>query len=270
MTPLVSIVIPAFNAAAFLSETLESALSQTYPNIEIIVVDDGSTDNTRDIVARCATSAVQYLHQSNAGVSAARNAGFRHSHGEFVCFMDADDWFYPENIAAKVSAMQHHASAALVHAAVEVTDGALQPTGHVMRGKSGKVLSDLLQYAPPAIPCPSNALIRRSALEQVGLFDTQLSTSADYEMWLRLASAFDVIALPEVLVKYRVHAAGMFANLALQVHDMEYIFKQHTALLATPEGRTLRSKFYLSVGKAALQRKQWKLAAITLNKWMWS
>lgn len=268
--PLVSIVIPAFNAAAFLPETLESALSQTYPNIEIIVVDDGSTDNTREIIARYATAAVKYIYQPNTGVSAARNAGFRHSCGEFVCFMDADDWFYPENIAAKVSALKKHSSAALVHAAVEVTDGALHPTGHVMRGKSGKVLPFLLQYAPPAIPCPSNVLIRRSALDQVGLFDTQLSTSADYEMWLRLASDFDVTALPEVLVKYRVHNAGMFANLALQVHDMEYIFKKHAALLAREAGGTLKPKFYLSVGKAALQRKQWKLAAIALNKWMWS
>jgi glycosyltransferase involved in cell wall biosynthesis len=266
--PLVSIVIPSYNSSGFLRETLNSLLEQTYTPIEIILVDDGSTDNTPEVVKPYISKGVKYIYKKNGGVSSARNLGFERSTGNYICFMDADDWFYPDNIALKVRALENLPETALVHAAVEITDNRLIPTGQIMKGKSGNILIHLLNFSPPAIPCPSNALIRRSVLIDVGLFDEALSTSADFDLWLRIAKSYKVLAIDDIGIKYRIHGAGMFSDLHLQLQDMEVIFNKHSDIIPSNKNSLLKKRFYASVWKSALKKLEISIFFYAVLKWI--
>jgi len=244
---LVSVIIPCFNAEKFIAETIQSTLDQTYPNIEIIVVDDGSTDNSFKIAS--SFSDVIVLSQNNAGVASARNNGFNHSKGSYVCFLDADDWLYPTTIYDKLNALLS-SKAAIAHGQVIVTDETLTPTGATLLGAREDTLKALLNYSPPAIPCPSNALIARWAIERCGLFDTNLSTSADYDMWLRIAMKYNVVRVDTMAVKYRQHGTNMFSNLELQLHDMELVFEKYKLEL---DLKIVKRKFYTSLVKSYLR-----------------
>ncbi|MFC1575198.1 glycosyltransferase [Gemmatimonadota bacterium] len=246
--PLVSIVIPAYNAAAFLRETLDSVFQQTYDSIEVVLVDDGSTDSTAEVVREYGSGAVRYLSQENQGVSVARNRGLKEVRGEYVCFLDADDWLFPENIRLKVDLLERNPDLALASSWVSVTDPELKPTGLVLKGGEGRILGDLLDYIPPAIPCPSNALIRTEIVREVGGFDERLSTAADFDLWLRLAARHEIGRVDEVLVKYRRHGSAMFNDIEAQVRDMEWILEKHSEELSAHDGwRVLQWRFYRSV-----------------------
>lgn len=226
MLDLVSVIIPSYNSARFLSDTLNSVLNQTYEAIEVIVVDDGSTDETEQ-VAKTSSEKIRYVKQKNKGVSEARNNGFKVSKGKFICFLDADDWFYPKNIENKVNMLNSNPELGLVHGNVVVTDENLNSNGIILKGKSGKVIPHLLKLVPPAIPCPSNVLIRRKAIINQPVFDERLSTSADYDLWLRIAQEWEVGWVNEECIKYRQHGSNMFSNLELFQHDMELIFSKY-------------------------------------------
>jgi glycosyltransferase involved in cell wall biosynthesis len=250
--PLVSVVIPAYNASLFIAETLNSVIKQTYPNIEIIVVNDGSSDNT-DSVISAFSSEINYLIQTNQGVSAARNKGLSIATGKYICFLDADDWFFPNNIEKKVDLLEKDISIALVHGIVDVTDSKLNSSGSQLKGKSGFILNELLNYAPPAIPCPSNAVIRTSILKELNGFDENLSTSADYDLWLRIAKDNKVGFIDKLSIKYRQHDANMFSNIALQIHDLEYIFNKHNKIKNI---KRLKKNFYYSIAGAYYHKRR--------------
>jgi len=242
-SPLVSIVIPCYNASQFIEETVESIKQQSYHPIEIIVVDDGSTDNSLSILQNIDNIVV--ISQSNAGVSTARNKGYEISNGTYIGFVDADDWLYPNTIADKVSALTR-SNAHIAYGTAHVTNQFLEETGVILEGAKENTLEALLNYAPPAIPCPSNALISREALTSAGLFDETLSTSADYDMWLRICQNFDAIHTRTKGIKYRQHGENMFSNLELQLHDMEIIFEKHRNL----NMKKVKKKFYNSIAKS--------------------
>ena len=246
-THLISVIIPCYNGEKFIKETIQSVLDQTYSPIEILVVDDGSTDKSFEIASTF--NEVCAVKQDNSGVAAARNVGFEQSKGDFVCFLDADDWLYPNTIEDKLNALLS-SNAAISHGKAIVTDENLIPTGDVLIGAKDNTLQALLNYSPPAIPCPSNALIARWAIDTCGLFDTRLSTSADYEMWIRIASKYEVVRVDSNAVKYRQHGSNMFANLELQLHDMELIFDKHSSQLNFKIGK---QKFYSSIVKSYLK-----------------
>jgi len=257
----VAVVIPAYQAGPFIEETIESVLAQHPPVSEIVVVDDGSTDDTAERVARYGHD-VRYVRQDNRGVSAARNHGLRETAAEFVCFLDADDWLYPDNFRLKMEALWDTPQAALAHGLVEVTGPELEPTGEVLTGADGDVLDDLLGLIPPALPCPSNVLVRRAVLDEVGGFDEQLGTAADFDMWLRIAAKYPVVRVDEVLAKYRRHEGAMFSNLEAQVKDMAHIFAKHRkALGRRASWRTLLWRFNRSIAGAYHHRGQNLLAA---------
>lgn len=268
--PLVSVVIPAYNAAAFLRETIDSVLAQSYAPVEIVVVDDGSTDGTPQVAASFG-DAIHYVRQANRGVSSARNRGLQESTGVYLCFLDADDWLYPEDLERKVELLENNPELALAHALVEVTGPALDPTGEIMRGAEGHVLDDLLELIPPAIPCPSNVLIRRSVLADVGVFDEELGTSADYDLWLRIAREHPVGRVDHVSVKYRRHEGAMFTDVEAQLQDMGRIFRKHRARLGSrPAWRTLQWRFYRSVAGEYRRRGRWLAAMMFIVRGLWA
>lgn len=192
--------------------SIESALAQTHPNVEIIVVDDGSTDGTAAAMAQYA-GRVTYIQQANQGVAAARNTGFRASAGEYVTFLDDDDLALPDKIARQVQALGSHPRAGLVHCGYYFADQDGNYLSKVELLPEGDVLRELVCSNFVWVGAP---LIRRRCLEQVGLFDQTIpGITADWEMWLRVALAgYPFACVQETLGVYRIQPDSMMADVS--------------------------------------------------------
>jgi glycosyltransferase involved in cell wall biosynthesis len=209
------VVIPAYNYAQYLERAVRSALAQDYPALEVIIVDDGSTDTTPELGRRLAAEspAVRYVRQENAGLSAARNTGIRAASQPLVAFLDADDEWLPAMVSTLAAAL-HGEPAATVMAAcdsfrVDSDGNALGEKATATRGDRYFSASDLLLKTRFM---PSCALARREAFEKAGLFDTALRSSEDRDMWARLAAGGRVLFLDRPLVRIRKHGANMSRN----------------------------------------------------------
>ena len=208
MPPLVSVIIPVYNTGRFAAEAIESALAQTYPRVEIIVVDDGSLEPTEWLVKRFA-GRIAYYAKPNGGPASARNLGIARSRGELVAFLDADDLWEPHKLAEQAAAMERHPETGLVYTAMAKIDRAGYPLDGeavVERRPSGRVLTAL--FMRNIIPT-STVLVHRDCLDAVGLFDEALPVSEDYDLWLRISERYEVAYVPQRLARYRVHPAGI-------------------------------------------------------------
>jgi Glycosyl transferase family 2 len=216
---LVSVVVPAFNAAATLDETLRSVRGQTHRALEIIVVDDGSTDATRMLAERhaAADARVQVLHQANAGVAAARNAGWRHARSELIAFLDADDLWAPTKIERQLDAIQRAGPelglAYCWFARIDMSSRIVAlPQGSPWQGD---VMPSILRSN--FIGNGSAALVRRAVLEAVGGFDGSLKARGaqgceDYLFYFRVARSYRFALVPQPLVGYRFLSHNMSSN----------------------------------------------------------
>src|SRR5262249_47608813 len=206
---LVSVVIPCYRQAHFLPEAIESALRQTYPDVEIIVVDDGSPDDTSIVAARYAN--VRCVRQPNRGLPAARNAGLAASAGEYVVFLDADDRLTVDALQLGVRELARDRDCAFVAGNQELIDenGTLVPVPP-RRPITANHYCELLKEN--FIWCPANVIYRRSVFDEVGAFDTSLAASEDYDLYLRIARRFPVRTHDRIVARYRVHRASMSTN----------------------------------------------------------
>ncbi|SEP36380.1 Glycosyl transferase family 2 [Nitrosovibrio sp. Nv6] len=212
--PTVSIIIPTYNCEAYIAETLNSVLSQTLRNIELIIVDDGSTDRTLDIVASYG-SPVRLLRQANSGVCAARNYGIREAAGRYICLMDHDDYWFPDKLALQVEQMEAHPEIGLVYSSFiwwhpdekgmfpgpDSFEAASFPAG-IDEEFSGWIYHQLL------LDCwilTSAALIRAEVFDKCGVYDESLPYSEDWDLWLRISREYPVIKLNKPLTLYRQH-----------------------------------------------------------------
>ena len=202
----VSVIIPTFDRSALLAETLASVLAQTFGDHEIIVVDDGSTDDTRDRLEAEQTRLV-YRRIEHAGAGAARNVGIEMAQGEFVAFLDSDDLWDSRFLEKMVSALGAHAGAGFAYCDYETFDdhgtvraGYLQPHEQV----GGSLFAALLAKD---FLCTGALLIRRTCFKTTGGFDKDLYPVEDWDMWLRLAQAFDGVCVNESLVRIRMNPA---------------------------------------------------------------
>jgi glycosyltransferase involved in cell wall biosynthesis len=229
--PVVSVIIPSFNCQRYIAETIDSVLAQTFTNFEVIIVDDGSTDNQKDVIAAYVQrdSRVRYVYQKNSGVSAARNNGFKASQGTFIAFLDSDDVWLENNLELKVNKLQDD-EFGLVHSDARFIDELSQPKPGTMEGEEGNLLENLLIWKGTQVPGPSSILVRRSVIESIGGFDIDLSTSADREFFLRVAARYRIGRVPVVTWHYRVHPQNMHKNIALLEHDSLLMFKKATSM----------------------------------------
>lgn len=207
---LISVVMPCYNAAPYVEEAIESVLRQTYPHVELIIVDDGSTDASVQIIARLADSnpeRITVLHQTNSGPYAARNHGLAHANGNFIAFLDADDTWHPEALDQ-------------LHAAMTETLADVAYCGWQNVGESA---ANMQPYIPPnyaesdaatlflqSCPWPINGvLLRRQLVDSLRGFSERLPTAMDYDLWLRmLATQPTVVRVSQVLAFYRRYPRG--------------------------------------------------------------
>ena len=212
--PLVTAVIPAFNAEAFIGEAIESVLRQDYGRVEAIVVDDGSTDRTAAIASRCE---VKVLRQQNRGQAAARNAGVAVAAGAFVSFLDADDLWTPSKLSTEAAHLLAHPELDYVLVRMQRT---LLPGAPWPPGTPAHWFDE-----PQPGTLPSAALVRRSVLGRIGPFDTRFRHGSDTDWQARAADAgVRYELLPDVLVRYRVHGANdSYDNLGMRREMFELL-----------------------------------------------
>ena len=227
MEPLVSVVIPAFNAAPYVSRAIESVLAQTHRAVELIVVDDGSSDATYEVAGRFG-SAVACIRQANRGVSSARNRGATDASGDLFAFLDADDEWLPRKLEVQLArlAARPEAIASFTNSvAVDERTGSERSLPYQLEPD----MERNLLVKGPLIGNASSVLLRRGAFEAVGGFDEELSQSADYDLWLRLAGRGEFDYLPEVLVRLHVREGSMSSSVPLLERDTRRVLDKFFA-----------------------------------------
>jgi glycosyltransferase involved in cell wall biosynthesis len=204
--PLVSVVVPCFNQAHYLGEALESCLAQSHPNVEILVVDDGSSDNTGEVTARFPE--VQYLRQDNRGLSGARNSGLARCRGTYVTFLDADDRLLPTALETNLSLLLDHPNYAFVYGHYRLVTEDGSPLAQDPSPPPGpRSYRELLQKN--FIGMPATATYRSDVFALVDGFDETNSPCADWELSLRISRRFPIAGHPDVVAEYRKHGANM-------------------------------------------------------------
>lgn len=196
--PQVSVIIPTYNRAAFLREAIDSVCAQTEKDFELIIVDDGSTDATRNVVESYGGRRMQYFFQTNAGAAAARNAGIRNAHGAFITFLDSDDLWQPQKLAHQLAWMQAHPEIMLCYTDEIWIRRGVRVNQKKIHAKAGGWIYPLC--LPRCIISPSSVLMRRELFDAVGRFDEQLPICEDYDLWLRVAARCEVGFLPTPLI----------------------------------------------------------------------
>ncbi len=221
-TPLVSIVIPCYNQARFLPESVGSVLVQTHPLLEVVVVDDGSSDNTAEVAGQYGR--VRCVRQKNQGLSGARNTGIRVSGGEYIMFLDADDRLTSIAVEAHLRCFAKHPEAGFVVGGIDL----ISKDGSYLRSPRWPDLSanhyeQLLKASHVANTIA--VMFRRSVLESVGEFDTSLPASEDYDMLLRVARSFPGVHHDAIVAQYRRHSSNMSRNGVLMLGTMHRVME---------------------------------------------
>lgn len=210
---LVSVIIPVYNAEKYIVETLESVFCQTYGNYEVIVVNDGSTDNSMEVIKPFSgRSNFRIVHQINSGPSRARNEGIKAARGTYCAFLDADDIMLPDRLALQVKVLDERPDAGLTYSDLITfnENGVIHSTKkEFIRPHSGDVLRQLLKEN---FITTSTVLLRRECFDKVSFFDENIRHSEDYKMWLNIAKIYKVQYLDLPLVKYRYHSESLSSN----------------------------------------------------------
>jgi teichuronic acid biosynthesis glycosyltransferase TuaG len=247
MSQLVSVIMPAYNAGRYIAESIRSVLEQTYANWELVVVDDGSTDDTAALVRdfAAADERIRYFHQPNGRLGKARNTGLRFAAGELVAFLDSDDLWMPEKLALQVEALNAHDadvvySDGFIFSDDDVADDTT--TFPILPGRQdGERLFDQLLLGNRIAVL--SVMLRRTALERAGLFEEETSFhgAEDYDLWLRLAKGGAVFyGMTERLVRYRRHSAAMTSAESKLLKPALAVVKRHAASSKLGEGEVRR------------------------------
>ncbi len=273
--PMVSVVMPAYNAARYIEEAIRSVLSQGWSNLEVVVVNDGSKDGTAAVVRAIADPRVRVIDQPNGGVSSARNAGIEEARGEFIAFLDADDALEPGAIEQKMEALLR-GDAEWAYSDMWTCDAELGRIGEPDRGADGDLVRIVLLGLGHAVPgAGSNLLVRKRCFSPDVRFDPALSNEADKDMVLALASRFKGVRVPEPLFRYRGLAGSMSRDIALYQRDHLLLLRkarQRGLLKDHRFARESMARGYWAIGgswwrnaKRPLRAVPWILRALLLK-----
>ncbi|MFW6116144.1 MAG: glycosyltransferase family 2 protein [bacterium] len=231
--PEVSVVIATYNRQRLVQETIDSVLRQTFANLELIVVDDGSTDDTGRILLDRYGSRIRYIYQENQGESAARNRGLEFATGEYIAFLDSDDLWHRNKLQRQIEAFKGLPDTGLVstQAYLMSYEGLrLEQTPQGYGRETDVILWADLVLDNVVAGGGSSALVRRTCLDHVGWFDTRIRFGEEWDLWLRIARRYEVRQIPEPLVYYRLHRFGT-RSWAPRADEAEDMYREHIAIL---------------------------------------
>lgn len=225
--PAISVIIPAYNHAKYIRQCVDSVLDQTFTDIEIMVVDDGSTDGTSEILKEY-RGRLTLIEQANRGTQSARNTAIRASSGRYIALLDSDDVWLPHKLQRQLAVFERYPDAGLAYAQAYIIDA---QGAHLNAAVIGKAIIDpnesyqqiLIENPVPAL----TALIRKECLDEIGLFDETLVGASDWDLWLRIAARWPVVCINEPLALYRVH----LANTTNALRKSKALFMEHMYVL---------------------------------------
>jgi glycosyltransferase involved in cell wall biosynthesis len=253
---LVSVVITCYNYGKYLANCIDSVFAQTYKNIEVIVVNDGSTDNSDEVIQKyLSDSRIRYINQKNAGQANAKNTGIRNSRGSFIAFLDADD-LWAANKLEKQIPLFSGPSEGVVYCPAKYVDEAghelnFVATDEYLNPRSGNVTEWL--FTDNFVPF-SSAVVRKECLEQYGVFDEALKMGIDWDLWLRISAGYKFAFVDERLFYYRIgHPGQMSKNLEVRQgcsdRIMETFIKEHPGVLSAQSIRRAYIHTYCNRGE---------------------
>lgn len=223
--PTISVIVPAYNAERTILETIASVQQQTFSDFELIVINDGSTDRTLELLNTIKDPRLKIFSYPNGGVPVARNRGISHATGDFIAFLDADDLWTPDKLELQLAALQQHPDAGVVYSWAYYMD----EKGESVQADNpiffeGNVYPQLL--VRDFIVSGSNCLIRRQAVESVGEFDPSLSSAEDWDYWIRLARHWPFVVVPKLQLFYRYSSGSVSSKVeAMEENNLRVIEK---------------------------------------------
>lgn len=266
--PKVTVIIATYNAIAYLPSTVDSVIQQTFTDFEVLIVDDGSTDETVEWVSKLVDPRVRLISQANQGVAVARNQGIMGAQGEYVAFLDADDLWEPTKLEKQVKCLEENPQVGLVNTSIVNIDEQGKPLGAV---NAPDVEGNVLKYIVEEnlILCGSAPMVRRSCLEAVQGFDQKLMSAEDWDLWIRLAARYDFAVVREPLVLYRQHLNSKSNNIERHLkHRLKVIDKTFETVARNLQPLKQRSvgRAYLSVAWKLLVQKDYKTSTMYRQK----
>jgi len=269
--PTVSVIIPTYNRAHLIGKAIKSILNQTFQDFEIIVIDDGSTDNTEETVKNFNNFKIRYIrHTNNRGVSVARNTGIRVSRGKYIALLDSDDEWLPEKLEKQIKTFKSESpEVGIVYSNVLHIDESGKNMHKLTNPKKveGHIYEDLL--GGNYVGTSSTLLIKKECFNRVGLFDDLLKAENDWDMWIRIAKYYRFALIKIPLVKYRFHSNRISNNPELKIIMARRILVKYANELK--ERRGTHSKHYFNIGNRFYNMGKMKegqrylLKAISLN-----
>ena len=253
--PAVSVIIPTYNRAHLVGRAIQSVLNQTYQDFEIIVVDDGSIDNTEEIVNSFDDKRIRYIkHKKNKGAAATRNTGIKNARGEYIAFQDSDDEWLSEKLDEQIKIFKNESNnPGAVYCGVTYID----KKGNSINKKwypkkKGNIYEDLL-YKNCVGGC-SNVIVKKECFNQVGLFDENFLLCQDIDMWIRIARCYRFSFAKSCLVKYRIHADNRSKNHNLMIKNINRIQEKYYSELRKRPCSYSRRYFFIGNMLCHLER----------------
>ncbi|NTV50325.1 MAG: glycosyltransferase [Geobacteraceae bacterium] len=226
MCSKVSVIIPMYNSSVFILETITSVFNQDYNNMEVIVVNDGSTDDSADKVISKFNEKVKLINTANHGVSSARNTGILAATGDYIAFIDSDDVWAANKIGKQIRSLENDESIGVSYTDRQLIDKNSQfVSTNKRKHYEGYILNNILISN---FICLSSVLVRKECFEQCGYFDTKLTVSEDYDLWIRISSKFKFVFLDEKLVYYRITPGSLTKNNFRMYYHAFIVFSKNT------------------------------------------
>lgn len=267
--PLISVITPTYNRANYLHEAIDSVLNQSYSNFEHLIIDDGSTDNTEELVACYLNSQkVRYFYQENQGQSVARNKGVTQAKGEFICFLDSDDRWKLHKLKASLAAFEQHPEVDVVYGDYEFID----QHGKKLKLKnmprySGRISKELIKDNCVSM---NTTMVRAKTVKAIGGFSSHVKVADDYDLWLRLSAKSKFLYLPEVLADYRVMKNQISYDTKRRLDSNTEIItrflESNPDLLSATEQKEALNFFYTRSARHCSGTREFKLANTYFSK----
>lgn len=260
-SPLVSIIIPAYNAARTLEETVQSALSQTMSDFEIIIVDDGSSDNTSEVARSIKDERIRVLTQPNGGVAAARNTGIRAAVGKYVALLDSDDLWVAHKLERQLEVLEADETVHAVQSGATFVNDSLEVISVRLCFPTKNALLEtlLFQNLPNNM---STLVLARHKFDEMGYFDTELEILEEWDMAIKVARYCNLVSLEEPLSLYRVHPGNRSRNLEIHIQPGLLVLSRLFGDPTLPSGirakkRLIYAHFYTMLSGGALKVGRW-------------